>query len=715
MRIRVPLQLRWKLLLAMLIIGIVPLVVSAWFDIQRISELGTTLAEQSGRSLSEQTRHNLENLADNYARVIDRERQLVELLTRIQAARAERALNAALVPAGEIHWTEEFDQGSAPLDLEFLPQKYSRPSADGATQTLPVSFTHQSFYTHPNISRAELLLSARRLVQLTPLYAEAHRHHGDIVHRQYTVLENGLIGVYPGHGGSPPNFEPRERDWYLTQRAAPKFQWSRPHIDITSRQAFINATMPLFDSSGDFRGLTGIDVRLGDLLESLSLAPHLGKASQVLLTFVDHADEDDSKVLIVAGSRGDANAKDWRELSPLQALTLAESDAQQQLRADIRAGRAGTLRAHFQDEDVVCVYRPLGYDGAALVFFVPAAEIVNPAVDAAEYAMASANRQVDLLIPLALAFVLAVAIIALVSSKTITDPIHHLMEATNKVAAGDFDVRVSIKTGDELEHLGTAFNNMVPQLKEHTRVRRSLRMASEVQRHLLPQSYPNIPGIELGGRSKYCEQTGGDYFDFLDFSNDGARRIGVTLGDVSGHGIASALLMATVRALLHGYAHDGIAPAAVLQHINENLVDDVHAGHYMTLVYMLIDLDHNQLSWANAGHHPPIRYRPDVDDFSELDGQDIPLAIDGSWTYETTHSTTLARGDLILLGTDGIWETRNKSGEFFGKQRLQNIIRDQPHSDPDAICGEVLAALQRFRGGLPQLDDVSVTAFRITA
>ncbi|TDJ60532.1 MAG: HAMP domain-containing protein [Proteobacteria bacterium] len=716
MPIRVPLQIRWKLLLAMLAIGISPLIISAWLNVRGLSELGAMLAQQSGQALSEQTRANLEQMADNYTRLVDRERQFIELLVRIQAADAEKLLGAAAPQNGGVYWSDAFDRADEALKLQTLPERYQQPNAAGEQIPAPVSFVHQAFFAASPVKRSEVLAEAVKLSRMTTLYREAHRHHSDIVYRQYVALENGLIATFPGHGGYPAEFDPRERSWYREQKAARDFHWSSPHTDTISRRAIVTATMPIMDPGGSFAGVAGTDIRLTSLLQSLVLPPHLSAASDVLLTTIDPVgDTADLEIVIVAKTTGNELGRTWRELPRVERLVLGNERDLNVLKADMRNQRGGTIRTRYAGRDMFCVYRPFGENRSYLVFLVSATAVVDPAMRAAQYALASTKRQVDALIPIAIAIILAVALIAFVSSKTITDPINRLVDAATRIGQGDFDVRVAIKTGDELERLGDVFNEMVPQLEEHTRVREALNLASEVQRHLLPDGCPTIDGIDVAGFSIYCDQTGGDYYDFLDLSSSHASRIGIALGDVSGHGIASALLMTTVRALLRGVADSTHSPAEILQHISRKLADDVHAGRFMTLFYLLVDLDRRTIEWASAGHDPAIRYNPHSDSFSVLEGRDIPLGIDKDWHYCDTQVEPLIERDLIMLGTDGIWETRNAAGEFFGKARLRTIIGEKHNESAQAICDHIVYALQQFRGTEPQRDDVTAVVFRFTA
>ena len=170
--------------------------------------------------------------------------------------------------------------------------------------------------------------------------------------------------------------------------------------------------------------------------------------------------------------------------------------------------------------------------------------------------------------------------------------------------------------------------------------------------------------------------------------------------------------MATVRALLRGIADAARNPDEVLRHINGQLSDDVHPGQFMTLFFLVVDLPNHRMTWASAGHDPAIMFNPETDKFSLLEGHGIPLGIERDWNSRDAGSAILGNKDIVVLGTDGIWETRNEDGEFYGKARLKDLIRAKQNSRADEICEYIRQDLKRFRGSLAQSDDVTAVVFR---
>ncbi|MBW2583922.1 MAG: serine/threonine-protein phosphatase [Deltaproteobacteria bacterium] len=219
-------------------------------------------------------------------------------------------------------------------------------------------------------------------------------------------------------------------------------------------------------------------------------------------------------------------------------------------------------------------------------------------------------------------------------------------------------------------------------------------MAKEVQQNLLPKSNLKVNGFDIAGKSVYCDETGGDYYDFISIEDTDNQKIGVAIGDVSGHGISSALLMATVRSSLRQRASLPGSPARVISDVNRQLVKDVEdSGQFMTLFFLALDTATRQLEWVRAGHDAAMLYDPGSDSFSELGGSGIALGVDAKWIYEDYNKTDFSKGQIIFLSTDGVWEARNTKGEMLGKEPILNAIRQNASSDAAQIIDAVFLNL----------------------
>jgi len=250
--------------------------------------------------------------------------------------------------------------------------------------------------------------------------------------------------------------------------------------------------------------------------------------------------------------------------------------------------------------------------------------------------------------------------------------------------------------------------------REHKRVRQSLSLAMEVQQNLLPNANPHISGLDIAGSSIYCDETGGDYYDFLDVGRSEEGKIGVVVGDVSDHGIPSALLMATARALIRQRCFQYGDLERIVSDVNRQLTQDVKdSGRFMTLFYAELDSKNKHLSWLNAGHEPAIIYDPNANTFEELaGGGSLPLGIIENSTYTVTRQSIVS-GQIMVIATDGIWETRNPEGEMFGRQRLYDIIRQNASQSALKIQTAALDALDNFQNGVIAEDDKTLVIIKI--
>ncbi len=299
-------------------------------------------------------------------------------------------------------------------------------------------------------------------------------------------------------------------------------------------------------------------------------------------------------------------------------------------------------------------------------------------------------------------------------SSNLALPLRDIIQTLQKVREGNFDDRVRVTSNDEIGYTGDVINLMTAGLKERERLRLSMLLAREVQQRLLPAAPPPTGGLDLAGASRYCDETGGDYYDFLSVPETSGYRLGVVVGDVAGHGVSSALLMASARASLRQRVALTGDLGDIVTDVNCQLSRDVAAsGQFMTLFVLLMDPERGRIEWVRAGHDPAILYDPSSDRFDTLSGPGLPLGVDGATTYTVQRRDELADGTIVLLGTDGIWETFNPHGEMFGKERLFALLQAHARDTAGAIRDRVLEALRAFRGSAALEDDVTLVIAKL--
>lgn len=250
-------------------------------------------------------------------------------------------------------------------------------------------------------------------------------------------------------------------------------------------------------------------------------------------------------------------------------------------------------------------------------------------------------------------------------------------------------------------HVGIALENarlFERERREKDRMTKELAAARAIQERLFPLDPPSRSGLTVTGRCLPSREVGGDWYDYIDLPGG---RMGVVVADVSGKGLAAALLMSSTRSLLRLIAQDGGAPGAVLADLNRRLCDDFPAGRFVTLIYGVVDPATGTVVFANAGHPWPLLMGSEEPRFLDA-AAGLPLGIQaGEYAEERV---VLAAGTRLLLYSDGVTEAENPAGEELGFPGLKALARD-----PGLSIDGVFAALWSFTAG-QQRDDVTVVA-----
>jgi serine phosphatase RsbU (regulator of sigma subunit) len=237
------------------------------------------------------------------------------------------------------------------------------------------------------------------------------------------------------------------------------------------------------------------------------------------------------------------------------------------------------------------------------------------------------------------------------------------------------------------------------------------RVAREIQQHLFPKSAPVLPGFDIAGVSHAAEATGGDYFDYLTLLND---RLGVAIGDVTGHGIGPALLMAETRAYLRIVGRNREDTGEILTRANRVLAEDVGYERFVTVLLVSLDPNRHVLAYTNAGH--PAGYVLDASGAikAQLKRTGLPLGIKPDTIYPPSTEVALAQGDVILLLTDGIDEAVAPDEKLFGVERALDVVRANRAATAQEIVDALFLAVRQFSQDLTQLDDATAVVIKVT-
>src|SRR6266403_4253012 len=252
------------------------------------------------------------------------------------------------------------------------------------------------------------------------------------------------------------------------------------------------------------------------------------------------------------------------------------------------------------------------------------------------------------------------------------------------------------------------------EANEKKRLDHDLEIAREIQRSLLPDQSPVVPGFEIAGINLPARQVSGDYFDYIRVDD---HRLGVAIADVSGKGVPASLIMAISRSVLRSQAPNNSSPAAVLRAVNRQLYPDIKEDMFISLAYLVLDHETGSVTIVRAGHDAPLLYRHAKESVEKIKPPGMVLGIDSGSVFDritNDFALALERDDCLVLYTDGVTEALDAKGDEFGVERLSQSIRESAANGASGIVRRLIDDLRNFVGAQPQNDDVTVIAIRKT-
>ncbi|TVQ81557.1 MAG: HAMP domain-containing protein [Phycisphaeraceae bacterium] len=720
-------KIRTKLLIILLILAITPLLIVTAIEQSALRLLGNEFAKSSGERLQERSEDHLFTITKAGADAFQRGGRSLQTAVETQALAAQHRLfdQSTPQPPRPPRLASSLDTG-VDLPDDYAPSPFhSGESPDGEPVQLSVSFREATFVLAPNADPEHTADQMLRLAGLEDFFSTLTAHQSTFTLWQNISLESGLHLSYPGHTGYPDGYDPRLRRWYTDTVETGRTIFTMPLVDASLGRPILTGSTPIRDPDGNIIGVASGDVRLDALAASIFLPQQWQDDARAYLVRDATEDPQTPTLEILIGRSYDDQQLRWDIPIRTNFLTADSRETRETFRR-IAEGKSGVVSLTIADAPAVFAYAPLNIDfrgrQVALVVAVPRAEVVAEATAARRFILERTNQQLAANITTIFIVAGIVAIVAFIGSRRFTQPILELSNAAKLVSEGNLDVHLKAAdrhTSDELTEMARAFDAMIPKLRDQLRLRSSLDLAMEVQQALLPAKPPEFPGLDIHGLSAYCDETGGDYFDFLTIEPIGPERLGIVVGDVTGHGIAAALLMTTARALLRTHASLPGSLAETISAINRALAEDSLEGRFMTLGFYIYDNPAETIRWVNAGHDPAILYDPASDSFEDIcdaasgtSGGGIPLGIEASWKYEEAVRPKLTKGQILVIGTDGIWEQSNKHNQMFGKDRLREVVRSNADRSSREIAVAIVEAVHAHRDTIPQSDDITLVVIR---
>jgi len=700
-------KLRWKHFLVLLAASLVPLLVVTWITHNASQRLGQSISEKAQNTLTDTVRQEMVRVTRSCATLSLLGGFASEQAIQRLAAQAELALVLPPPPETQLYYATDFDDPrTAPKDM--APSKNHPIQFKGSVISYkPISREHPNFLLAPGTNKTDITNEIARFTRLIPALKSLSNDYGEGLIWVYASLESGVHISYPGHGGYPTGYDPRKRSWYENAKKSMALTWLTI-IDATTRQLTLTVSMPFRNPDGSLAGVAAMDIKIAHaLLENTTTSRWSQKMSSFIVGTEKSTTSKEGKIWVLSSQD---------KITPPGSKSVGELSSQspeiEELFHRIKNRKSGYLDMPYQGVDSLWAYAAMFAD-QYFVIAVPKSEIMTLPEEVGQMFVGYSKDQrkiTGIAVVMALFFV---GIVAFFTSRISTGHILAIIDAWKRLAKGDFSVRLKARMKDERVQLVRAFNEIVPKIEEHMRMSRALGLAQEVQQSLLPQSDPLLAGFDIAGTSIYCDETGGDYYDFIETNRDGQAGLAVVVGDVSGHGVSSALLMATARALIMLRASMPGEAASIISDVNRHLsLDTAKTGNFMTFFYSELTELGTEVRWVRAGHDPAIVYDPLMDAFDELKGQGVPLGFDESIEYDS-FQRPIEPGQIIVIGTDGIWETHNRTGEMFRKEALMEIIRNNYTASARQIVDTVTEALEQFRGDDSPEDDITLVVIKV--
>jgi serine phosphatase RsbU (regulator of sigma subunit) len=275
------------------------------------------------------------------------------------------------------------------------------------------------------------------------------------------------------------------------------------------------------------------------------------------------------------------------------------------------------------------------------------------------------------------------------------------------------DVRMIADLQSKNEELAQAYRELQEAqvaLVEKERLERELELARDLQQSILPHDFPPLPGIDFAARSRPARQVGGDFYDIIPLRGE---RVGLVMADVSDKGMPAAMYMALTRSLIHAEAKRSSSPRRVLLSVHRLLMEMSQAEMFVTAFYGVLDAATGGLRYARAGHDRPLLVSHSSGECQFLAAQGMLLGYLDKVTLEEAE-VGLHPGDLLILYSDGITDANSPGGDFFGVERLRDVVCAADELSAQGVCDHIFRHVGDFQAGTLQYDDMALLIVKLS-
>lgn len=668
-------------------------------------DLGKTAAEDAEAALEQLAGEHLESLAQEKAMFLNEKFTAMEAYVRGIAALAEAI----------------YDN---PQDYPDRDIAYPRKGS----QELAAQLLYSSRLKEPSVEQLDELLKLANVQDLLVQY----NAQNDMVSSAYLATVSGWMlqadyiaySKFENGGETPDYYEADTRQWfqYALSAEVGEIVYSDIIRDVHGGGDCIVCAQPVYHN-GKIVAVAGI----GSYLETVNhavLNTTIGESGYAFLV------NQYGQVIVSPKKQGETSvyAEETSDLRNSSNIYLKE------IAKEMVSGASGLKKLVLDNQEVYLAYAPLPGLKWSFGVVMPVEEAIAPARksqqtiltltdQAAQKQSAAIQRMLLTFLVIIPAAFLAVSLFGTAFSRKISNPICRLTKDVAKLSSGDLDYKIELNTGDEVEDLGNAFNQMTAQLKEYIhnlasltaekeRIHTELQVASRLQADMLPAPADILKGqdrFHLHALMTPAKEVGGDFYDFFLLDKD---HLVLVTADVSGKGVPAALFMVVSRTIIRSSLSGHKSLTQAVYEINNALCRDNHDGMFVTAWLAVLTLSTGELVYVNAGHcHPLLGRDGEYIYLRELGG--MMLAGLPESNYQET-KIKLQQGDILYQYSDGVTEAHNESMELYGEERLQMLLnqnwKNHSDSDPRQLIDTVWKDLEEYRGSAEQFDDITMLA-----
>ena len=521
------------------------------------------------------------------------------------------------------------------------------------------------------------------------------------------------------------------RPWYQKAMKEKELTFTDMFVDAHGRGVAIGCAAPYFDANGEIAGVVGE----GRMLDEITKIVNESKIGETGFSFV--LNNETGQVLFSPKTEGDfaidydGNLLNDPGLFDSEDKTLAETARK------MAARETGISLVNIDGKSCYLAYAPIEGPNWSFGTVLEESEVTTPATLSKEQIEENTYNFVEVLnysvkliiIAIIIAFIIIVALVPFAGQKIadkLTKPILNLSDGVREIASGNFDKKLEIHTGNEIEHLADTFNAMTDELKRYManltkvtadkeKIATELNVATNIQLSMLPRDFNfDREDFEIFATMNAAKAVGGDFYDFYLLDEN---HLMITIADVSGKGVPAALFMSRSKTILKNFATMMTNPddlASVMSLSNNQLCQGNDEMMFVTVFMGMLDLQSGKFIFVNGGHNPPMVYHKTEDKFEYLKVEEnIVLGMMDDMDFEQ-QEIQLESGDMLYLYTDGVTEAMDIDNKQYGEERLSECLNNvNKKATLSEILQNVRDDLSKHVGEAEQSDDITMLAVRL--